>query len=516
MPNSEIKPNVVLLRPPVVFHKRALTNEATPALGLAYIAGYLRKNGYDTLLIDCMGEGLNNIWTPSGYPDLRCQGLNFEDAVKRMPHDTSVICITVMFSGEWPIVRELISHVRKHFPDALIIAGGEHITALPEYCLRDCPALNLVVMGEGERKCYEAIEAHRKNSPLTELDGIGFINEDDTFVLTSDASKRIRDIDTIPWPVWPPGYLEKFWAAGKSFGPQSPRDMPMMFSRGCPYQCTFCSNPQMWTTRYVLRNVDDVISEVQHYIQKYDITAVQLYDLTAIVKKRWILELLEKLVQNDIKIQWDFPSGTRSEILDEEVLTLLKKTGTSYLCYAPESGSPRMLKLIKKKIHLDRMIRSMKIAKKLGLTVRANTIIGFPRETRGDILRTLFFGLRCTAFGVDEFQPYIYMPYPGSELFDELVDSGQLTVNDDYFLSLTGLNTDLTSLSPITFNEFVGSKELALYRLAFTILGFGLGYLLRPSRIIRTLRNVVAKDHAATVFEHRLKDLINRRKEATP
>ena len=144
--------------------------------------------------------------------------------------------------------------------------------------------------------------------------------------------------------------LENYFQEGHGFGVNLGRTMPIIASRGCPYQCTFCSNPQMWTTRYVLRNVDDVIEEVKHYIEKYDITAVQLYDLTAIVKKRWILEFLQKLIDNNINIQWDFPSGTRSEILDEDVLALLKKTGTSYLCYAPESGSTRMLKLIKKKM----------------------------------------------------------------------------------------------------------------------------------------------------------------------
>src|SRR5207247_9203855 len=92
----------------------------------------------------------------------------------------------------------------------------------------------------------------------------------------------IRYINASPWPYWPDGYLEKYWAAGKSYGVCSERDVPLMVSRGCPYQCTFCSSPQMWTTTYKLRDVDDVIAEIKHYQEQYDITAFQLYDLTAI------------------------------------------------------------------------------------------------------------------------------------------------------------------------------------------------------------------------------------------
>ncbi len=509
------KLKIALVRPPVIFRRHGLANEATPALGLAYISGYLKKFGYDPAFIDGMGEGLNRIWEPAEYPDFLCQGLTFEEIIKRIPEGARLIGVTAMFSGEWPLVRGLIDEIRKHFPDALIVAGGEHLTAMPEYCLKDCQGLDVCVQGEGEHKFYELAEAVVAGEDIANIEGIGFLDGDGHYVQTSALSPRIRDIDSIPWPDWPEGYLERFWSAGKSFGPQSARDMPMMFSRGCPYQCTFCSNPAMWTTRYILRDVDDVIAEVKSYIAKYNITAVQLYDLTAIVKKRWIVEFLGKLIDQDIKIQWDFPSGTRSESLDEEALSLLKKAGTQYICFAPESASERTLKDIKKRIDLDKMTEAMKAAIRLGFVVRANTIIGFPDETRGDIYRTLFYGIRSVIMGVDEIQPYIYMPYPGSELFKQLEAEGKLEIDDDYFLSLSGLNSDLTSLSPLTFNKNVGSRELAIYRLIFTMLCYGLGYLVRPKRIIRTIKNVLGHENAATVFEHRLKDAFRRKKQAS-
>lgn len=506
------RPTVALVRPPVIFKRRGLANEATPALGLAYLSAYLKKHGHTPFIVDGMGEGLNRVWRPRKYPDFLCQGLSFEEIIRRIPGDTEVIGVTAMFSGEWLVVRDLINEIRKAFPNALIVAGGEHITALPEYCLRDCRGLDVCVLGEGEEKCFDLIEAYAAGSGFEGVDGICFLDEGGGYVRTSPKPPRIRDIGSIPWPDWPDGYLEKFWESGKSFGPQSARDMPMMFSRGCPYQCTFCSSPGMWTTRYILRDVDDVLEEVKHYIDRYEITAVQLYDLTAITKKRWIVDLLAKLSNQGIKVQWDFPSGTRSEVLDEEILSGLKEAGTNYICFAPESGSPRMLEKLRKKIDLGKMTQVMRTAKRLGMVVRANTIIGFPGETRADVYRTMIYGLKLTVMGVDELQPYIYMPYPGSALFSMLVDQGRLEVNDDYFFSLSGLNSDLTSFSPLTFNETMGPRELAFYRLAFTILSYGLGYLLHPSSIVRTLRNLFSQEHAATVLEHRLKDALRRKR----
>ena len=505
-------PTVALVRPPVIFKNRGLANEATPALGLAYISGYILKFGFNPVLIDGMGEGLNNIWAPDGYPDYACQGLTFDDIVSRIPDDAAVIGVAAMFSGEWPIVRELIQDIRRRFPEALIVAGGEHLTALPEYCLRDCPALDLCVLGEGERTFKNVLDARLAGEPFDGIDGVAFIDAEGNFVRSSGSPPRIREIDEIPWPHWPEGYMERFWSSGKSFGPQSARDMPMMFSRGCPYRCTFCSNEGMWTTRYVLRDIEDVVAETKHYVEKYDITAVQLYDLTAITKKRWIVGLLTRLLEEGVQVQWDFPSGTRSEILDGETLALLKKAGTNYLCMAPESGSPRTLKLIQKKIDLGKMTQAMRTAKGLGMTVRANTIIGFPGEKRSDIYKTLFYGLRLIVMGVDELQPYIFMPYPGSTIFKGLVAEGALEVSDDYFLALSGLNSDLLSFNPLTFNKNVGAVELAFYRLVFTMLSYGLSYLLHPSRIVRTIRNLVTHEDAATVFEHRLKDIFRRRK----
>ena len=505
------KLKTTLVRAPVVSTKSALNNEATPSIAFAYISSYLRKNGYEPVWADGIADGLNQVWPLKKYPGYVCQGLTFEEILARVPEDSEVIGFNAMFSGEWPIVRELIKWVRKRCPNAVFVAGGEHATALSEFILKDCPALDIVIRGEGEHTFYEVLEALAEGIDLDRIDGIVFRGPEGHPVSNPNLP-RMRDLSAMPWPYWPDNYLEKFWAAGKSYGPQTDRDIPMMFSRGCPYRCTFCSSPQMWTTRYVLRDPADVIDEVAHYVEKYKITGVQLYDLTAITKKRWTVELLTGIVARGVKVRWAFPSGTRSEILDDESLGCLKEAGCNYLAYAPESGSPAMLEKLKKRIDLGRMTQSVRTAKRLGLVVRANFIIGFPGESRFNVYQTLAYGLRLSAMGIDEVQPNIFSPYPGSEIFAQLHQQGRITLDDKYFMSLTSLNSDLTALNPLTFNEFMGPRELALYRFIFTALNYGISYLLFPSRILRTFRNLTGGRQSATVFEHRIKDALMRRR----
>lgn len=268
----------------------------------------------------------------------------------------------------------------------------------------------------------------------------------------------------------------------------------------------------MWTTRYVLRDPDDVISEIKEYIARYQITSIQLYDLTAITKKRWIVEFCNKLIEEDLGISWSVPQGTRSETLDEETLSLLYRTGCHYLVYAPESGSPSTLERIKKRIKLPKMVKSIMTARKLGLVLRTNLIIGFPGETRWEILETIFFGFRMAARGVDEISVNILSPYPGSEIFQQLEKSKRITLGDDYFLQLSALNSEYLSLKPLTVHESISTKELALYRITTLLTCYMLSYLFRPSRILRTIRTIRSDIGATTVFEQRLRDYLNQKK----
>ena len=271
----------------------------------------------------------------------------------------------------------------------------------------------------------------------------------------------------------------------------------------------------MWTTRYYMRAPAAVVDEISDYVARYRISNVDFEDLTMFIERDWILAFCAQLERRDVRITFQLPSGTRSEALDDEALTALYRNGCRNLTYAPESGSPEILRAIKKKAHPGRVLASMRIAKRLGVNVKANLMIGFPDETRRDLFRTLRFGLQAAWVGVDDIPLFPFSPYPGNRLYDELRADGTLPPPDDGYFARLGY-MDVTLMSSVC--RHIGTVELNLYRILGMGTFYALGYVRHPSRLLRTLRNVAAGG-SETVLEQRLveyKERWMRRRAARP
>jgi radical SAM superfamily enzyme YgiQ (UPF0313 family) len=481
----------------------SVNNEPTPPLALAYISASLKQAGYKVSGIDATGLALGSVQRiPS--TDLQYNGLDISEILEKIDRSTTIIGVSATFSHDWNWVRDSITEIKNTFPKAIIIGGGEHFTALPEYCLRDCQALDYVCIGEGEATMVDFCKSLYGKKLVPHVQGIAFISEGQ--YIETPHRERIRHLDEIPWPDWDAFNIEPYLANSISFGASFGRNMPMLLSRGCPYKCTFCSNPNMWTTRYYLRSVEDVVREIKYYQKKYQITGVQFYDLTAVVKKSWIIDFCRSLINAGIVINWSLPSGTRSEALDEEVLNWLAQANLRYLVYAPESASTNTLKAIKKMISFPKMEQSIRHAIHLGITIRTNFIIGFPKESRKELYKTLQAQLKLSFLGVDEAPLFPFQPYPGTELFQYLIDRKKITLSDKYFDSLATFSNGRLAPPDQCYSEHIGRFELFFYRLQGTFLSYFISYVVRPRRIIRTLSNVLFKDQSATVFEQRIKD----------
>jgi radical SAM superfamily enzyme YgiQ (UPF0313 family) len=268
----------------------------------------------------------------------------------------------------------------------------------------------------------------------------------------------------------------------------------------------------MWTTRYTVRSVPLLVDEIEEYVRLYRATNIDFYDLTALVKRGWILDFCREIERRGLSITYQLPSGTRSEALDAEVLVALYRTGCRNICYAPESGSERMLARIKKKVRPERLLGSMDAAKQVGVHVKANLMIGFPEETRRDVLATLRFGLRAAWAGVDDIPLFPVIPYPGTELYRQLREDGALPPpSDDYFAGLG--YADMTQA--LSFSRHFGSAEMNLYRILGMAAFYAAGYMRHPSRPWRALRNLVA-GRSETVLEQRLSELVQRYRARIP
>ena len=497
---------IALIRYALVAPIGDVGSESTPPIGLAYLSAIAKNQGASVTRIDASGRNLNKSFKIPKY-NLQGNGLELNEIFELIHPETKFIGVTAMFSHEWPYVRDCINATKEKFPNATIVVGGEHATSLPEYNLRDCKGIDYISLGEGEQTWLEIIEKKKNNENFDNIDGLAYLKNGE-FVKTK-FRERIKHIDEIPWPDWNTFRIESYLDNAVSFGPGSGRNMPIMASRGCPYECTFCSNPLMYGRRYYLRQIDDLIEQIKFYIRKYKITGLQFYDLTAIIRKDWVLEFCKKLKENNISLEWSLPSGTRSEALNQEVLQSLSKANLRYLVYAPESGSVDSLKRIKKKIKLSNMEQSIKYAIKENISVRTNLIIGFPDEKRLDIYKTLYQQIKFSVMGVEDVPTYYFNAYPGTELFDMLVKEGKIIINDEYFLSLATLSHYNLYPTNISYNNSIGRYELYLYRMLGMILSYSLSYLLRPKRILRTIKSLFTGS-SETVVEQRLKDLLRR------
>ncbi|MCC7309538.1 MAG: B12-binding domain-containing radical SAM protein [Acidobacteria bacterium] len=509
-PDPDTKKIVTLIAPPVYFSKNSYSTPLTLPIALTYLAATLEKAGYAAKIVDCRGADADNIrLTPDGR--FKVQGLDTQRSIEMIDPESDIIGVSIMFSQEWPQIRDYVNQVAAAFPNALIIVGGEHPTAMPEYTLRDCPAIDYVVRGEGELTLLDLVHRIRTGQRPEEVSGVAYL-ANDVFIEAS-LSARMGDIREMPRPAWHLIDVEPYFQPNFTMGISHGRNMAMLATRGCPYQCTFCSNPTMWTTRYVMRPVEDVVDEIEDYVKKYQINSVDFYDLTAIVKREWILQFIAELEKRELNVTWQLPSGTRSECLDDEVIGGLARTGCEFLVYAPESGSKRTLEMIKKRVNLENLERSIKIAVRHGIVTKVNFIIGFPAETRKDIIQTLLFVFKLAFLKVDDCNITAFSPYPGSELFRELQDEGAIgQIDDEYFGNLM---TQFDFTVTRTFCRNVGPSQIVFLRVVGMSFFYGLSYLRSPGKIFRLVKSVFQQRfQPRSLFEQRVYDFAVRRRRA--
>jgi magnesium-protoporphyrin IX monomethyl ester (oxidative) cyclase len=196
-------------------------------------------------------------------------------------------------------------------------------------------------------------------------------------------------------------------------------------SRGCPCHCTFCSSTQLWGRQYRTRTPENVLRELDWLIQRFGVKEIKIQDDNLTVNKERATEIFQGMIERNYGLHWSTPNGIAVWTLDEELLTLMRKSGCYEFTMAIESGNQEVLtKLIKKPLKLEKVREVNRIAKKLGISRTAYFIIGFPGETKAQIMDTVRFARELKLqMGVI----FIYNPLPGSALFQECVQRGYIT-----------------------------------------------------------------------------------------
>lgn len=448
--------SVCLIRPPSVETFRFSVGSIAPPLGLAYIAGALEHAGQAVTVIDAVTEAPE---TYLRYFRGYLLGLPFEQIADRIPADAKAVGVNSIFTHEWPAVARLVEVIKARRPEVPVILGGEHVTSMPEFCLLTSKA-DYIVLGEGEETIVELVDALDRGTPPTELLGIGYRAGDE--VVVNPRRARTLDVDAIPRPAWHLFDLDTYhaykWLGGMYSATKS---VPVLATRGCPYQCTYCSAPNMWEPRWIPRDPKKVVDEIEYYVERFGARNFPFQDLTAIVQRQWIIDFCTELLERDLDITWQMPSGTRSEAIDAEVAELLRRTNMISMAYAPESGSETTRKFIKKKMKTDRLFASMDAAVQSGLNVAAFFVIGFPHDTEEHIRENLEFMDTIAEIGITDAAVGFYMALPGTQMFDSLYEAGKIRLDRKYFKHILAATSPWATSS---YNDELGRLKLTMWK----------------------------------------------------
>jgi anaerobic magnesium-protoporphyrin IX monomethyl ester cyclase len=494
---------ICLIRPPIVLPASNIMTTYTPPIGLAYVAGSLREAGFELCFIDALGEAMDarHPWKNETF----IHGLSPEQIVSKIPEDVGMIGVHAGFSFDWPLCRTLINLIHERFPHVVLVGGGEHVNAMPEESLNESP-LNLIVSGEGEETAVEIAKTIQNGDEISEsITGIVFRNKEGKLIKTPPRA-RLVDIDNIAPPAWDITPIHDYLDRGFGFGVSRGRSMPIIASRGCPYQCTFCSSPFMWTTRWVIRDPDLLLDEMEKFMSQYGATNFDFYDLTFVIKKQWVIDFCRKLEERGLKITWQLPGGTRSESIDGEVAYWLYRSGCRNMTYTPESGSPTVLKRIKKKVNPESMVESIGGAIKEGINVKVNLIFGFPEDTLKETLESFKFIVNLAIAGAHDLSIWGFAPYPGTELFDQLLAKGRVKVDDEFY---DRLRTYGDASNTTSYCENFSDTTLKILRYLGRILFYSVSWLYRPIRPFVIVRNLIIGTHESRM-EMGLADALRR------
>ena len=499
---------ICLIRPPLVRRTKLSLTEVFLPIGLAYLAGYLRKAGMDVALVDAYGEAIERVSAVDvdGFENIMRQGLTDSEIVARIPPDSDVIGISSMYSADWPVVRQVIRVIRQRFPTTPLIAGGEHVTVLPEFCLRDAPELDFIVLSEGERTTAGLLKAlSGEGSELQSIPGLAWLDQNQ-FMMTG-ASKRIRDLGELAKPAWDLFPVSQYFRQGNLSAvvtSEQAKTLPIIASRGCPYACAFCPSVNMWGRLWVVRDPEEVIDEIEGYIRDYGVTTFDFYDQAGIVRKSWIIKFCHLLLERKLPITWNIPAGTRLEALNQEVIKLLKDSRCGYFGFPLESGSERTLKLVNKQLDKKKALQKLRWVIEAGLKTKIHFVIGFPDETLRDVLASYHVAILAGWLGAQDASFFPFYPIPGSTFFDRLLKDGHIEINDKFFITLTPYE----NMSEVkSYCNHIGNRTLGWLCFLGMALFYGVSFLRRPQRAWSLIREIYTRESESRLGWHFVRTL---------
>lgn len=431
----------------------------TPPLGILIMGAMLEQKGWDVRFFDERMDA---------------------DAINRLTDFHPVMVGISAVTATILRASALAIQIKQALPETKIVLGGPHPTAMPQE-VADMDSVDFVVAGEGEYTIIDLCDwflSDTDHGALQKIDNLCYAVNGKVIQNKSRAFLSADELDRLPKPAYHLLNIEEvFKKTTHGLFQKGRRILPVMFSRGCPSQCTFCCRMMGYKIRY--RNTEMIMSEIESLVKDYNLDEVWFEDDNFTANPKRAHEILDSLIERDLGIYIKFANGMRADGVDSKILEKMKKAGCYNLSFALESGSPRVLKMMRKNLSLVKAKENINLAKSMGFLVGSNCIIGYPGETVDDVKESINFFMDLN---LDSMALINLIPFPGTELRSICEKKGYLTGDaanwDNYIF-------DINNPKILIETEFLDSKTIkklinhAYYRM-----------YLSPGRVYKIIRHM--------------------------
>lgn len=455
--------NVCLVRP------FSDTFVVSPPFGLGYLASALRQSHHTVSIVDA----------------LRIGGTLKTQAPKTLAHimqaEPDVIGIQA-FSCDYSLLASLLAQIRKTFPKQVIVMGGPHPSGVGKLVFDQFPMIDYAVAGEGETPLTKLLEYLKTGTPdLGSIPGLIYkknnINQENSAIFE-------QDIDQWGYPAWD--------LIDPSSYPHAPHQgvvkrfpvAPIITTRGCPYQCTFCSGFSVTGRRLRYRTVKNVVDEIEILLKTYGVKEIHIEDDNFTMKKAYVKEFAAEVKKRGLVFPWHCSSGVRLDSLDGELIQTMVDCGCYNFTVAIESGVDQILKDMRKSTTIEKVKAKISILNEMGHEPVGLFMLGFPTETPAQARTTIKF---ACSLGLRRAQFAIFHPLPGSPVYNEMMEKGLLK----------GLVWDNLKPERLAFkHQYFSERHLKfLQKYAF------LKFHLRPKILFKTLGEMFDSGNFYYIFK---------------
>lgn len=451
---------ILLTKPYIPPHMRMIV---TMPISLLYLGSYIKRHltGIEVDILD---------------PDIFSG--NFNDFLHVVEFKRPDIIAISVFSHVVTYTRDLISALKKMLPNAVVIIGGSHINAVWEKALIQLPHADYAICGEGEKGLHEFCRQMYVDGSIVNSSAIsGLVYRDNSAIrcTTNMYNANLDEFDPLYYNLI---NIEAYFLLGSPMGlfRKGDRVAQIITTRGCPFNCTFCASPVNMGKKVRKRSTSNIIQEIEALIEK-GADEIHIMDDNFTFDREHVINLCKEIINRKIKIHFCMPNGVRLDKLDKEMLVWMKKSGWYHYFFGVEVGSNEALKKIRKGITIEKIKEKIDMVKKIGFTTTGGFILGLPHDTLETMQETVTapdkLGLDMAAFGN-------FTPLPGTQLYKELVERGE--INENYLPSF--------SSGEVTYSP-PGITPLQIAKLQRRII---IMYWLHPNRIKLILSRLHLRD----------------------